>query len=86
MIGYEFYSKIGKRKGNTNISNPFKNFAISSFVSLIASTVTYPIDTMKRLVQVAGTYRYITEFFSNAHVYYKVQSQGYLNFYKLFHI
>ena len=84
MLGYELFSLMGfpGKKDSTYLSFYLKNFGVSSFVVLLASSLTYPIDTLKRLSQVSGTFRYNTDFFSNAHAFYKVRTFGYQNFYK----
>ena len=83
MTGYELISRINSNK-NSYLANFLKNFGASSLVSLIASVVTYPIDTLKRLVQISGSKGFTNEFFSISHAFEKVKSHGISNFYKYF--
>ena len=86
LVGYELLARtqfVKNTEGSSSYMMYFvRNFGVSSLVALIASSVTYPFDTLKRLMQVSGSKGYNNEFFSIDHAFDKIKSKGYQHFYK----
>lgn len=79
LTGYQIlynYIKLTKNDNESHMNKYIRMFGASSLIALIASTVAYPLDTVKRQMQVNGAKGFKNEFRYSSDALQKVINKG----------